>query len=72
MADTAENSSKRSPSMAKKRGATVRPAVNLMVAGKSYNKDFMRFIPLVIIMFRKKDGGDPAVAKKRPATGTFF
>jgi hypothetical protein len=30
------------------------------------------FIPLVIIMLRKKDGGISVVAKKRPATGTFF
>jgi hypothetical protein len=29
-------------------------------------------IPLAIIMFRKKDGGISVVAKKRPATGTFF
>ena len=30
------------------------------------------FIPLVIIMFRKKDGGISFVAKKRPAIGMFF
>jgi hypothetical protein len=30
------------------------------------------FIPLVIIMFRKKDGGISAVAKKHSAIGTFF
>jgi hypothetical protein len=31
-----------------------------------------RFIPLVILMFRKKDGGISVVAKKRSAIGTFF
>jgi hypothetical protein len=30
------------------------------------------FIPLVIEMFRKKDGGISVVAKKRSAIGTFF
>jgi hypothetical protein len=30
------------------------------------------FIPLVILMFRKKDGGISVVAKKRSAIGTFF
>jgi hypothetical protein len=29
-------------------------------------------IPLVIIMFRKKDGGISVVAKKRYPIGTFF
>jgi hypothetical protein len=30
------------------------------------------FIPLVILMFRIKDGGIRVVAKKRSAIGTFF
>jgi GxxExxY protein len=29
-------------------------------------------IPLVILMFRKKDGGISVVAKKRSPIGTFF
>jgi hypothetical protein len=29
-------------------------------------------IPLVKLMFRKKDGGISVVAKKRSAIGTFF
>jgi hypothetical protein len=29
-------------------------------------------VALVIIMFRKKEGGIRAVAKKHPAIGTFF
>jgi hypothetical protein len=33
---------------------------------------YFAFIPLVIIMFRKKDGGISVVAKKRSAIGTFF
>jgi hypothetical protein len=32
----------------------------------------LEFIPLVIIMFQKKDGGISAVAKKRSAIGTLF
>jgi hypothetical protein len=32
----------------------------------------LAFIPLVNIMFPKKDGGISVVAKKRPAIGTFF
>jgi hypothetical protein len=31
-----------------------------------------KIIPLVIIMFRKKDGGISVVAKKRSAIRTFF
>jgi hypothetical protein len=33
---------------------------------------FGAIIPLVILMFRKKDGGISVVAKKRSAIGTFF
>ena len=34
--------------------------------------DRKAFVPLVILIFRKKDGGISVVAKKRSAIGTFF
>jgi hypothetical protein len=39
---------------------------------KRITSDFQVIIPLVIIMYRKKDGGISVVTKKRPAIGTFF
>jgi hypothetical protein len=42
------------------------PVIAVETTGKSC------LIQLVILMFRKKDGGISVVAKKRSAIGTFF
>jgi hypothetical protein len=47
------------------------PVISIQI-DKYHPSDEYIIIPLVILMFRKKDGGISVVAKKRSAIGTFF